>query len=107
LEGLVLYGELPSSWPNMLLNYLAFKEYCFHPDLSREGFTVKRLAPLYGEDLTADLWRVIELTRDKRSRQVQGNVAKALETARAAPGRAPAHTQAHWQNLVRFLESSP
>jgi hypothetical protein len=105
MEGLDIYGEVPDSFPNMELNYLAFREYCFHPDMSQEAFTKKRIASLYGEELTDELWKIIDLVRSAEQRKSAENKAKALEIAQKALGLAPDHTQRRWQAMVTYLES--
>jgi hypothetical protein len=103
LKGLAFYGELGDEAPNMFLNYLAFKEFCFHPDLTVDEFTAKRLAPLYGEKHAADLWKVIDglsgLAKEKRGAAVRA----ALEVVEAAAPDAPAHTRENWSKLRSFL----
>ena len=107
MEGLAIYGELPISRPNMSLNYLAFREYCFHPDLSQNEFTAKRLAPLYGWDLTDDLWQIINLVRNAQQRQSQENIASALTIAKADLKIAPNYARENWQDLITYLKSFP
>jgi hypothetical protein len=103
LEGLAFYGELDAARPNMRLNYLAFKEFCFHPDMTIEEFTAKRLSPLYGAEQSGALWQVVDA--------VSGLPAgKRAEAARAAvsvvdgaePG-APSQARENWRNLREFL----
>jgi hypothetical protein len=89
----------------MELNYLAFREYCFHPDMSQEEFTRKRLAPLYGEELTDELWKIVNLVRSAEQRKSRENKAKAVEIAQKALGLAPLHTHRRWQAMVTYLES--
>lgn len=105
MEGLEAYGELPDSRPNMRLNYLAFREYCFHPNLPQEAFTEKRLAPLYGEELTDELWEIIDLVSTADQRASDENVADALATAQSALQIAPDHARENWQAMVAYLRS--
>lgn len=105
LEGLSMYGELSASMPNMELNYLAFKEYCFHPGLSKEEFTKKRLAPLYGDQLTDDLWKVIDLVRLNIKCKADENSAQAFVIAQSARARTPDYAREHWQRMVEYLRS--
>lgn len=104
LEGLVLYGELPDSQLNMKLNYLAFREYCFHPNLSRKHFIEKRLAPLYGKGVTERLEEIIELVRTEKQRN-SDSIEKALEIAQSTLEEVPVRYRSHWQDLYTFLKS--
>jgi len=103
LEGLAVYGELGDGAPNMRLNYLAFKEFCFHPEMGVEEFTAKRLAPLYGGDQSAALWQVVDrlsgLPKDRRA----DAVGEALEVVDRAAAGAPVHARASWRALRDFL----
>ncbi len=103
MEGLAIYGELPDSRLNMKLNYLAFREYCFHPDLSQNEFTLKRLAPLYGQELTDELWDIINLVRDAQQRASHENVADAMAIAKSALKTAPDYTCDNWQAIIDYL----
>ena len=105
MEGLAIYGELLDSRPNMKLNYLAFREYCFHPNLSQEEFTAKRLAPLYGWGLTDDLWEVINLVRTAAQRAPDENIATAMTIAKAALEIAPDYARENWQAMVAYIQS--
>ena len=105
LEGLGIYGELPISRPNMRINYLAFREFCFHPDLSLQEFTAKRLAPLYGKDFTDELWQIIELAGNKKTRKSGDNVNKALIIAQSVLEKAPPQEREQWQAMVFYLQS--
>jgi hypothetical protein len=105
MEGLVIYGEVPDSFANMELHYLAFREYCFHPNMSQEEFTKKRIAPLYGEELTGQLWKIVNLVHSPEKRKTGNNKAEALEIAQKALGQATAHTQRRWQAMITYLES--
>jgi hypothetical protein len=105
MEGLAIYGELPNSPVNMELNYLAFREYCFHPDLSQEAFTEKRLAPLYSEQLTDELWQIINLVYNSEQRTSIENIAEAHIIATAALAEAPDYAREHWQDIVAYLQS--
>jgi hypothetical protein len=103
LEGLAFYGELGDGAPNMSLNYLAFKEFCFHPEMTVEEFTVRRLAPLYGADQAAALWRVVDGISGLPKAEMGGAAKAALAVVdETAPG-APAHTQGNWRKLRDFL----
>jgi hypothetical protein len=103
LEGLAFYGELGDGAPNMLLNYLAFKEFCFHPEMTVNEFTAKRLAPLYGETHAADLWKVIDglsgLPKGKNGAAVQAVLAVVDS---AATDGSP-NTKDNWRKLRDFL----
>ena len=103
LEGLAFYGELGDGTPNMLLNYLAFKEFCFHPEMTVGEFTAKRLAPLYGADRAADLWKIIDdvsgLPKDKSAAAIRA----ALPVAELAAAAAPSYAQDNWRKLRDFL----
>ncbi len=105
LEGLVLYGELPDSRVNMELNYLAFREYCFHPGLSREAFTEKRLAPMYGVESTGELWKIIEMVRMEKQRNTEKNRTGAQDIARKAFEASAAPYRDHWRDLIAYLKS--
>jgi len=103
LEGLAFYGELGDGQPNMLLNYLAFKEFCFHPDLTVEEFTAKRLVPLYGEKHAADLWKVIDSLSGLPKGENGAAVQAALAVVDLAAPDAPPHTRENWRKLRDFL----
>jgi len=105
MEGLAMYGESPARLPPAGLSYLAFREFCFHPGMSREEFTRKRLSPLYGEAWTSRLWTAIELVGKPTQRSQPGNTAKALAIARAASEEAPPHARPHWQALADYLQT--
>jgi len=98
-----MYGELGAGAPNMLLNYLAFKEFLFHPAMTIEEFSSKRLVPLYGGTRIADLWKII----DGMSGLPKGKSAVAAEAAlaviRSASPDIPADVQGNWKSLDGFL----
>lgn len=103
LEGLAIYGELGPEAPNMLLNYLAFKEFLFHPAMTIDEFSSKRLAPLYGDARIADLWKIIDgmsgLPEGKRAEAA----AAALAVIQSASPDIPADAQENWKGLDAFL----
>ncbi len=105
MEGLVLYGELPDTRPNMQLNYLAFREYCFHPGMSKEEFTQKRLVPVYGTNSTNTLWEIIGLISTGKQRASGENVKEALELAASALKKAPVPNRQSWQDLYNYIAS--
>jgi hypothetical protein len=90
----------------MLLNYLAFKEFCFHPEMTVGEFTAKRLAPLYGAERAADLWKIIDdvsgLPKDKSAAAVRA----ALPVAESAAAAAPSYAQDNWRKLRDFLAAA-
>jgi Glycosyl hydrolase family 67 N-terminus len=105
LEGLAFYGELGDGTPNMLLNYLAFKEFCFHPEMTAEEFTAKRLAPLYGGNRAAELWQVIDSISGLPKRNKVAAAQAALAVVSSAEPAAPAHAKENWRKLADFLQS--
>jgi len=105
LEGLVLYGELPISRINMKLNYLAFREYCFHPNLTQKEFTEKRLVPLCGEKSIEKLWEIIELVRTEKQRNSGDNLIKAKRIAKSVLQEIPSQYQENWLNIIAYLNS--
>ncbi len=106
LEGLAFYGELDSAAPNMLLNYLAFKEFCFHPEMTVEEFTAKRLAPLYGTERAADAWKVIDGLSGPAKGKDGAAARAALAVADSAEKAAPSYARENWRKLRAFLESA-
>jgi hypothetical protein len=105
MEGLVIYGELSDTRPNMKLNYLALREYSFHPHMSRDEFTKKRLAGLYGDELTKELWQVIKLIGLNNARKADAKSKQAVAIANSAVARAPDYTCENWEGLIEYLES--
>jgi hypothetical protein len=103
LEGLAFYGELDAAAPNMLLNYLAFKEFCFHPEMTVEEFTAKRLAPLYGAERAADLWKVIDGLSGLPHETKVGALQAAQAIIRAAEPAAPGYARENWRKLGDFV----
>jgi hypothetical protein len=112
LEGYATYGEIGDDRPNMFLNYLAFKEFAFHPEMTIEEFSKRRLAPLYGEKHTAELWRIIDLIsgvpKEKRAAAFANALPIAESAARAIAGSAaaeiPSEYHDHWTKLLNFLK---
>ncbi len=103
LEGLAFYGELDAGAPNMLLNYLAFREFCFHPAMTVDEFTAKRLAPLYGDRDAADLWKIIDSLSGSPKGKGGAAAQAALAVVDAAIPDAPPYTQGNWRDLRDFL----
>ncbi len=103
LEGMAIYGEMPDRDWNMALNYLAFREFCFHPDMTVEDFTTKRLAQLYGRDLTDTLWKIIDLAERARAENDWSQMGKAMKLASSASASCPEDTKTQWRAVVDFF----
>jgi hypothetical protein len=103
LEGMAIYGEMPDKDWNMALNYLAFREFCFHPDMTIEDFTAKRLAPLYGADLTDTLWKIIDLAKRARAEKDWAQMREAMRLANLASESCPVDARPQWRAVVDFF----
>ncbi len=103
LEGMAIYGEMPDKDWNMALNYLAFREFCFHPDMTIENFTAKRLAPLYGIDLTDTLWKIIDLGERARVEKDWALMSEAGGLASEASKSCPEYARSQWRAVVDFF----
>ena len=103
-EGLETYGELPDTWPNAEIFYLAWEAFLWDPEMTVDDFVGQRLARLYGGRGAADaLPEIISLVRTSKDRESPSNCTRARELGEAARGVASADGHERWDRLVSLL----
>ncbi|MFH1264903.1 MAG: discoidin domain-containing protein [Planctomycetota bacterium] len=103
-EGLDTYGELPDTWPNAELFYLAWEAFLWDPEMTVEEFVGQRLARLYGgREAAGALLKIVPLVRTAKDRQNAANCTRAREAAEAARGAASTEGHQRWDRLTAYL----
>jgi hypothetical protein len=104
-EGLDTYGELPDTWPNAEIFYLAWEAFLWDPEMTVDEFVDQRLAPLFGGPKAARaLLQIIPLVRTGQERKSADNCAKARGLAESARAIASAEGRPRWDRLIAYLE---
>lgn len=103
-EGLDTYGELPDTWPNAEIFYLAWEAFSWNPEMTVAEFVGQRLARLYGgREAAGALPEILSLVRTAKLREAPSNCTRARELAEAARETASADGQEHWGRLIALL----
>jgi hypothetical protein len=104
-EGLDTYGELPDTWPNAEIFYLAWEAFLWQPEMTAAQFVDQRLGRLYGGPAAARvLPQIIPLVRTSKDREDPARCAQAVELARSARSAASPDGLARWDRLLACLE---
>ena len=104
-SGLDTYGEESPDFPNIELNYLSFAEFAFNPEMSEEEFLKKRVAPLFGGEVSGRL--ALEIARRVGPISAAEKTAgqdDLLETAFRGRRLAAAHARYRWDRMIQFLQ---
>lgn len=106
LEGLDTYGEESPDFPNFELNYLAFSEFTYNPEMSDEDFLKRRVAPLYGGEQAGRL--ALEIARRVGPVPGAASAASRAEVRELAyRGRriSTACGKARWDKMIHYIET--
>jgi hypothetical protein len=104
-EGLDSYGEESPEFPNIELNYLAFSEFTYNPEMTEEEFLQKRVAPLYGGEAAGRV--ALQIAREVggvRMKELPENVDHLLELAYRGRRLSGEAGKARWDRMIAYIE---
>jgi hypothetical protein len=105
-QGLDTYGEESAEFPNTELNYLAFSEFSYNPEMTDEQFLKRRIAPLYGGEEAGRLaLEIAHRVGPVRMSELPKNVDDVLQLAYRGRRVSADYAKARWDRLIHFLEN--